>query len=112
MKDEANMRITKTYLGVNDRNCFTFTLMLSNGSLGCGFGGWRLGRAGSDLLRAVLETLEVKYWEELPGSYVRVRFDDHKAVAIGHILKDQWLNIYDWLEDWKSKNGPEVPEDK
>lgn len=112
-EDIINMQITYTRLGIDDHGCFTFTLTLTNGTgMVCGFGGWRLGRAGSDLLRAVIETVGVKSWEDVKDKYVRVKFDEHHAIAIGHILKDNWLNIREWLEKWKAENGPEVKQEE
>lgn len=110
-KEVINMRIEGTHLGLDNRNRFTFTLSLSDddGS-GCGFGGWSLGRAGSDMLRAVLETVGTDSWETLPGKYVRVVFEDERSVAIGHITKNKWLNLTDWMDAWKAEHGPEVPE--
>ena len=44
-------------------------------------------------------------WEELPGKYVRVRFEDQRSTAIGHITSNKWLNIAEWLEQWKAAHG-------
>lgn len=110
-KEIVNMQIVDTYLGLDGRNNFMFTLSLSNDDgLGCGFGGWSLGRAGSDMLRAVLETVGTDSWETLPGKYVRVVFEDQRSVAIGHITKNKWLNLQEWMNAWTAKHGPEVPE--
>lgn len=107
-KDIINMQITDTCLGVNDRGCFTFTLTLTNGTgKVCEFGGWYLGRAGSDLLHTVIETVGVKSWEDLKDMYIRVKFDEHHAIAIGHILEDNWLDLEEWFKAWDAKNGSE-----
>lgn len=108
-EDIINMQIIDTCLGVNDHGCFTFTLFLENGTgMRCGFGGWRLRRAGSDLLRAVIETVGVKSWEDLKGMYIRVKFDERQAIAISHILKDNWLDIEEWFKKWKAENRSEL----
>lgn len=112
-KDIINMQIIDTCLGVNDHGCFTFTLFLENGTgMRCGFGGWHMGRAGSDLLRTVIETVGVKSWEDLKGRYVRVKFDERHATALSHILKDNWLDLEEWFTAWDAKNGSEVKKEE
>lgn len=106
-KEIVNVQIKDTYIGI-DRNRVILSLSLSNDDgLGCGFG-CRLGREGSDLLKAVLETVDAESWETLPGKYVRVVFEDDRSVAIGHIIKNKWLNLQEWMEAWKAEHGPEV----
>lgn len=100
----VNMKIEGTFLGI-ERGCLTFSLTLNGDGLGCGFGGWSLGRAGSDLIREVLNVVGVEAWEELPGKYVRVRIEDQRSTAIGHITSNKWLNIAEWLEQWKAEHG-------
>jgi len=107
---EQNARITKTMLGKEDHGIFTFMLHLNYGDGGQGAGGWALDDAvldgggkfvrragtaeGMALIIRILETLEVKTWEDLPGTFCRVRAS-MGVEEIGHPLKNQWLNFRD-----------------
>lgn len=41
----------------------------------------------------ILSTLEVRSWEELPRKFARVRVNNDKAVAIGNLIDNQWVNL-------------------
>ena len=104
----VNARIERTMLGPEDHGILTAYLHLVGDCWGQGFGGYgldawderkreRVGSAwGMEFIRLVLKVLEVERWEDLPGTIVRVRYADtrhHGSIeAIGHCLKDQWLN--------------------
>ena len=99
-----NAQITGTMLGVEDHGILTFMLYLDYGGSGQGFGGYaldcydkerkvRVGEAsGIDLIRGILDTLEVRSWEELKGTHCRVVADHMRVYRIGHFLKDRWFN--------------------
>ena len=100
-----NALITHTMLGVEDHGILTFWLTLDYGGSGQGAGGWvldeydkGLGRRvgttlAADVVLALLKTLRVGKWEDLPGTHVRVRRTNTKVEAIGHIMRDDWLDF-------------------
>jgi hypothetical protein len=103
-----NAKIANTMLGREDHGIMSFYLNLDYGGSGQGAGGWCLDTpvhrdgkfshregcaAGMDLIGKILETLEVETWEKLPGTYCRVRASWSKVQAIGHPLKDKWLDF-------------------
>lgn len=119
-----NAKITRTSLGIEDHGILTCVLHLDYGGSSQGAGNYSLdqpvheggkfvgrrGRAaGMEFIRRILETLRVDYWEDLPGTYIRVRQGggDEGVVAIGHITQDRWL---DFKEYW-SKYGPLTEEE-
>lgn len=102
-----NGRIVRTSLGYEDHGMFTLYLHLEFGIGGCAYGGYaldsydkdkkqRLGTAyGHQSIIAILQTLELERWEQLPGTFVRV---EHEGLGggvrrIGHLLKDRWLDF-------------------
>ena len=106
--ETKNAIIESTTLGYADHDVLSFWLMLDYGGTGQGFGGFaldgpgknghRVGCAfGLEAIMGVLTTLGVDTWEKLPGTPLRVRGDlglgSSKIDAIGHLLKDQWLDL-------------------
>ena len=100
-----NARIEKTMLGYEDHGILTFYLSLDYSGGGQGFGGYgldefdkekdrRVGTAyGIEAIGRVLKTVGVDTWEKLPGIPVRVRQDHTKIQALGHFLRDDWLDL-------------------
>ena len=115
MLEIKNATITRTMLGVEDHGIFTFMLTLDYGGTGQGAGGYsldefvkdesagrgrRVGTAyGMDLIMAVLKVVGVEKWEDLKGEHIRVRCEHVKVHAIGHFLKDEWLDFKAFYED-------------
>lgn len=100
MEEIENAVIDRTYLGPEDHGIFTVCIMAKGDCWGQGFGNRCLGNArgghsaGIDYLWAILKTLELRSWEELPGTLIRVRrkTPGGPIAAIGHIMKDKWLD--------------------
>lgn len=46
-----------------------------------------------DKIRTLLETLDIRFWESLPGMNCRVKADTDDIYAIGHYLEDQWIEV-------------------
>lgn len=105
---EFNAIIESTTLGIE--RCFSFWLHLAGDGWCQGYGGWVLDtvpekiilnakrrptKFGCAAIMQVLHTLEVEAWEKLPGTPVRVRKNDElgKIVAIGHFVKNKWLDL-------------------
>ena len=113
-----NVKITDTKLGYQDRPIFTFELCLEGDGWGCWFGNYALDtwndeinervgtQQGFQAIINLLETLEVKTWEELKGKYIRVKSEGwgSKIKEIGHLIKDKWFNIEDFFEKQKGEN--------
>jgi hypothetical protein len=59
----------------------------------------------------VLSTVGVDAWEKLPGTPVRVRGggfggSSGSIEAIGHYLKDEWLNLEELAAEFKATREP------
>lgn len=105
MTEIKNARINATMLGIEDHGIFTAYLTLDYGGSGQSFGGWslctpqpnskpvkRIGTAfGADFIMEVLRVVGVNSWEDLIGSYVRVKAEHTKVHSIGHITEDKWF---------------------
>ena len=116
MIETKNAKITGTMLGIEDHGIMTFMLHLKyGGSSSQGAGGYgldeyrktldkRVGTAfGMELVKAILETVGVNTWEELPGKMIRVKADHQKVHAIAHVLDDNWLDFAEFYEANKEK---------
>lgn len=113
-----NARITSTMLGVEDHGIMTCYLFLKfENCNNCGFGGYELdvydkeeGRrvgtaAGMQMIAEILETVGVKNWEDLLGTYVRCEFEGYggKITRIGNIIKDKWFSLEDFFAEWEKR---------
>lgn len=87
-----NARITSTVLGYDDGH-LTFWLMLDYGGGGQGYGGYNLNGIPINTLGALLTTLGVRRWEQLPNTYIRVKVEDGLIRSVGHILNDSWFSM-------------------
>lgn len=94
MSEIRNARIRKTFLGIEDHGLLTFTLDLDYGGSGQGFGQYVLGgEFGCKAIRAVLETVGVDRWEDLPGKHVRTDAEWTRIHRLGHIIDERWLDL-------------------
>lgn len=99
MSDIRNAKIADTYLGIEDHGMLTFFITLDYGGVIQGFGGWRLDSLGlesklnlGNLIRDILNNLEVGSWEDLKGKPVRAKIENGSISEIGHFLNDDWVN--------------------
>jgi hypothetical protein len=108
--ETKNAVIEKVRITNEDHGLLSAWVYLDYGGSGQGFGGYALylpkdfrhstnhrNYCGHFLWR-VMEVAGVSDWGHLQGKTVRVRADQSKVHAIGHIIKDDW---FDPSEDFK-----------
>lgn len=106
----TNAKISNTMLGIEDHGILTFSLSMTWGSAGQGFGGYALDQGAGEKssgkcmlsIRKVLETVGVEKWEDLKGQLVRIRKSNEftgSIDAIGHIIDDKWFNIKEYFQN-------------
>lgn len=112
-----NMKITSTFLGIEDHGIMTFMIHLQGETIGIGYGGYGLDISygstkiktpssnglGYQAIRHILETLGKTQWESLPNSLCRIEFDDGpgssgKILRIGNILKEKWFDLQSYMK--------------
>ena len=98
-----NAIITHAVITCEDHGLLSAWLTLDYGGSGQGFGGYALylpksfahhtllSSAGHFIYR-VMEIAEVTEWNKLIGKTIRVKAEEHKVQAIGHIIKDDWFD--------------------
>lgn len=110
----VNAKITDTFLGI-ELGFLTFNIVCeftdSSGKYACIFGGSSLGvyddnsfesyHHASELIYRILDCVGVSSWENLKGKLVRIRTNGLTGcasgiLAVGNILEDKWLNLYDF----------------
>ena len=109
-----NAIISSVVLDTGDRGLLTAWIHLDYGGSGQGFGGHVLylpkdfkhftekgDFAGHFIFRS-MQIAEVGEWSKMKGKTVRVRIENGLAVAIGHIVKDDWFCPGD---DFKRMSG-------
>ena len=118
MSEIVNARITDTKLGYQDHNIFTCELCLQGDGWGCWYGGYALDNYSKELNKRIatkqgfqaiielMETLEVRSWEDLKGQYIRIESQGWggRATKIGHLIKDKWFSFEDFFEKQKENN--------
>lgn len=106
-----NMKITGTMLGYEDHSVLTCWLYLEGDGCGVGFGGYALDAydkakgkrvalgVGFDAIAEILHTLDLRSWEELPGTFIRANTDGPggRCSKIGHLMKDRWFSFEDYF---------------
>ena len=101
---ERNAIITSADITNDDHGLLSAWITLDYGGAGQGFGGYALylpkefthatpqpNFAGHFIWR-VLEVAGVSHWKELVGKTVRVRAEQEKVHAIGHIVQNDWFS--------------------
>lgn len=89
-----NAKIVSTFIGREDHGIPTLWIHLEGAGWGQGFGGrdMRYKDYLKDIMVGVLDTLEVKSWEDLRGVSCRVWVEDGMIVKLGHYLKEHWVD--------------------
>ncbi len=97
-----NAVIESATITIGDRGFLDCWLQLDYGGIGQGFGGYALylpksfshhkmeSVAGHHIFR-IMEIAGAESWDELEGKTIRVKTTWTKAIAIGHIVKDDWF---------------------
>ena len=76
----------------------TFFLHADYGGSQQGAGGFDLRQLPCSVIGDILTVLDVESWEQLPGKPMRVKIADRGIVeAVGHFIKDEWVNFPDWF---------------
>lgn len=96
MMHERNAQIRSAFLGLEDHEILTISIMLDFGE-GCqGFGGYRLDNSVfcATFIRRVLEVAGAKRWGDLVGKPVRVRKENElgRVLQVGHIIDNNWFD--------------------
>ena len=107
-----NAKITSTMLGREDHGIMTFMIFVEFYGAGCGIGGYTLDQydrgtdtrifsaKGLECISKILETVGVNKWEDLPGSYIRVKDNGVGSTIdeIGNLMKDKWFNLREFFK--------------
>lgn len=109
MSETKNAQIKSTVLGREDHGIMTFFLHLDYGGAGQGYGGHAIGDKknpqgfGTAAIAEVLDVLGVECWEKLPGTFCRARASNGAVHAIGHPLRDKWVDLKALSEELEGK---------
>lgn len=88
-----NAVICHTYLGIGDYGYLTAIISAEHdsGNTGLGTHDLRYPPYGINYIVKIMEVLGVGSWEELKGTYCRIKRYEDETLVIGHIIKDQWF---------------------
>ena len=112
MSEIKNAKITETELGYEDHGIMTCWIEIEGFGWGVSYGGYALDNydkkkderigteSGFNAIIQLMQTLEVKNWEDLRGQYVRCELAGWggKMLKIGHLLKDKWFSFEDYFK--------------
>lgn len=106
-----NAKITSTMFGREDHGVMTFVIFVEFHGGCCGIGGYVLDAydkgeecrvysgKGLEAISKILEVVGVDMWEDLPGSYIRVKENGWGSTIdeIGNLMEEKWFNIRDFF---------------
>lgn len=98
-----NAVIKSATITTEDRGVLSAWIQLDYGDSGQGFGGYalylpksfdhhELNSCAGHFIYRCMEVAGVMKWENLVGKTVRVKSENLKVHAIGHIVKDDWFD--------------------
>jgi hypothetical protein len=104
--EPRNAIIDDAVITSDDHGCLSAWLTLDYGGEGQGFGGYalylpksfkhhELNSVAGHFIWRVMEVAGVKRWDDLKGKTIRVKADEGRVYAIGHIVKDDWFSPAD-----------------
>ena len=108
-----NAKITSTKLGKEDHGIMTFMIFVEFGGCGCGIGGYALdgknpvtkeygfSPKGMEAIAKICDTVGVDNWEDLPGSYIRIKDNGLGSTIdeIGNLMEEKWFNIREFFSN-------------
>lgn len=108
-----NVRITNTFLGIEDHGFLTCYLTVEGSGFGVTIGGYALDsydkekkkriptQEGFELIKRILDVAGVSSWEELINKEIRVERKSPfgRLTKIGNIIDDEWLDFESFFEE-------------
>ena len=108
-----NAKITETKLGREDHGIFTFMVFIEFYGSGCGVGGYALdyynretekrvfSAKGLEAISKILEVVGVDNWEDLIGSYIRIKDNGWGSTVdeIGNLMEEKWFNLREFFSE-------------
>lgn len=90
--EEINAKIETTHLGYEDHGIPTCFVNCTGPGWGQSLGGYNLlGSWGIRFVMRIIDVLGVENWEAVAGTVCRVRRNNDRITAIGHIVEDRWF---------------------
>lgn len=90
--DIINVKIKYSYLG-NYEGGDSFIKIAFEGKNNTVYTTDKVSFNDANFIRDILNTLEVRSWEELPRKFARIRLDGERVVAIGNLIEDKWVEV-------------------
>jgi len=108
-----NAKITSTMLGREDHGIMTFMIFIEDDVGSVGVGGYALDQydrdsktrvfsaKGIEVVSKILEVVGVNTWEQLPGKYIRYKFEGWGSTVkeIGNLIENKWLSFPEFFND-------------
>lgn len=112
-----NAQITRTMLGREDHDIFTFMIFVKCESWECGVGGYALDYydkelservysvKGLEAISKILNVVGVSRWEDLKGKYIRIKDNGWGSTIdeIGNLMEEKWFNLREFFSESKER---------
>lgn len=87
-----NVKIKYSYLGTDEEGTPLMQIGFE-GKSGSTYCTDKITFIDASFVRDVLNTLEVRSWEELPRKFARIQLDGKRVTAIGNLIEDKWFKL-------------------
>lgn len=92
METIYNAKIKYSFLGVDEEGTPLMQIGFDckNGSV---FHTNKVAVLDTSFIKDILDTLEIRSWEELPRKFARIKVEEGKVIAVGHLIEDKWVIV-------------------
>lgn len=87
-----NTKIKYSYLGTDEEGTPLMQIGFE-GKNGATYATDKITFIDASFIRDILNTLEVRSWEELQRKFARIKVDGKRVIAIGNLIEDKWMEV-------------------
>lgn len=90
--DIINAKIKYSFLGIDTDGAACLQIVFE-GKNGLNYFTDKIYTVEMSFIKDILNTLEVRSWEELPRKFARIKLDGKRIAAIGNLIEDKWIEM-------------------
>ena len=87
-----NAKIKASYLGVDEEGTLYLQIIFDSKN-GTQYSTDRVAFVDASFIKDIVNTLEIRSWEELPRKFARIKIEGKRVLAIGNLIEDKWIGV-------------------